>query len=113
MLNPTSLINARLDARMTVDDLSARAAAIGHRWHDTYGPETERDTLREDLTAYIQMGELGEVADPDSLHWLPPTHPYISWLAEALDVSVLNLIDMPTTADRPSAPFKGGRHAHA
>jgi len=95
MLHPTSLTNARLDAGMTVDDLSARVAAIGHSWHDRYGPETERDTLREDLTAYIQMGELGQVADPESLFWLQPTHPYISWIAEALDVSVLTLIDMP------------------
>jgi len=73
--------------------LSEAVARIGHTWLDRMDPEGERGTLREDLEHYIVHAELGAVADTGSDWFLPPAHPYISWLAEALDSTPRQLFD--------------------
>jgi hypothetical protein len=85
---------ARLAAGLSRDDLAARAATIGHRWHTETAPYEEPGPLREDLAEYIDRIEAGRDDEVD----LPVTHPYWSWFAEACDVSVLTLIDQPTTS---------------
>lgn len=89
MLNPDSLTLARLQASLSRDDLAARAAAIGRAWltaHDDDNPQ-----LQQDMRIYIDRAELGELPDAD----LPLTSPYLSWLAQALDTTVLRLVDQP------------------
>jgi hypothetical protein len=96
VINSDSLTEARWLAGMTVDELTARAAAIGHAsiedFERSFGPTDEHEFLREDLAQIVELAELDELGEPD---WLPANHPYLRWFAEALDTSVIRLIDIP------------------
>jgi hypothetical protein len=92
VLHPLSFTQARLNAGLSRDDLAARAAAIGHRDLDRYPPGDHHEYLREDLREYINLAERGDLHDDNTL---PTLHPYIRWLAQATDTTVLRLIDQP------------------